>query len=279
MKRFLVLSVLIIVVAIAATLNNPTTPGADITASSVNLLFDQVETELAANADLTDITFTPYETGDNIIKGSDGGDPLGILTRLYTIVDATSGDKLYPANDLDNLIGQLNATCNEPEVNSNNICSGELNDLFKTVLDDIIAYTSTVTSGGSAIASTFGIGAMHGCYIDSVGDVHCWGWNARSQLGDNSTSNRNYSQKVSMPNGETAVSLWSGLSENCVESNTGSLYCWGYNQYWQLGEAIGTPVATPTEINLGISANPVKISLGERLGCGIFDDNKAYCWG
>jgi alpha-tubulin suppressor-like RCC1 family protein len=55
------------------------------------------------------------------------------------------------------------------------------------------------------------------------------------------------------------------------------MYCWGNNQYGQLGDGSTTPSTTPREVLAGYSMVEVSAGLGHT--CGISADGSAYCWG
>ena len=80
--------------------------------------------------------------------------------------------------------------------------------------------------------------------------------------------------------GRTAVAISSGLSHTCAILDDGSVSCWGYGAYGQLGNG-GTPDAsTPTSTSsLGIGRTAVAISSGYYHTCAILDDGSVSCWG
>ena len=69
-------------------------------------------------------------------------------------------------------------------------------------------------------------------------DLKCWGYNGYGQLGIGNRIDKGTPTKVDLGAGRTATYVSSGGNVNCAILDNGSLKCWGYNYYGQLG--IGT---------------------------------------
>lgn len=83
---------------------------------------------------------------------------------------------------------------------------------------------------------------------------------------------------LGLPAGQTLehAALWSraGKSHGCLVA-TGALWCWGANEYGQLGHPVET---------LGIFVRPLteevdRAAVGERHGCALTRDRGVWCWG
>ena len=76
-------------------------------------------------------------------------------------------------------------------------------------------------------------GASHTCALNSSGNVLCWGFNDRGQLGDDSTSNRSYPAFVVQIDGSSTplrgvVQLSAGNSHTCALTSAETVLCWGW---------------------------------------------------
>ena len=139
--------------------------------------------------------------------------------------------------------------------------------------------TSSLGTGRTAVAISSG--GSHTCAVLDDGSVSCWGYNGNGQLGDGTTTQRSTStQTSSLGTGRTAVAISSGEDHTCAVLDDGSVSCWGYNGYGQLGDGTTTDRNTPTQTSsLGTGRTAVAISSGDSHTCAVLDDGSVSCWG
>jgi alpha-tubulin suppressor-like RCC1 family protein/outer membrane protein OmpA-like peptidoglycan-associated protein len=124
--------------------------------------------------------------------------------------------------------------------------------------------------------------------------IMCSGKNTSGQLGDGTTTNREYLSEISdWRKVDGTRQIAAGKSHVCAISGVGStsppgegtLYCWGDNQYGQLGIGNTTNSSVPVAVvsNAGFTNGMVKgLVLGDNHTCAIQNVNsfdKLYCWG
>jgi hypothetical protein len=140
-----------------------------------------------------------------------------------------------------------------------------------------------LTAGGSPNITGAG---RHACGITSSGAAYCWGHNALGQLGIGLNPGCGPSRYCSTPmpvaGGLTFVSLSAGDAHTCGIVESGEAYCWGYNNWAQLGAAgddsCGQPCGpVPLPVRGGLTF--AQITAGSRHTCGVTTDGAAYCWG
>ena len=119
----------------------------------------------------------------------------------------------------------------------------------------------------------------HMCAILDDGSAMCWGDNLIGQLGDGTTTDSNIPVAVSLPAGRTATALALGNYHSCAILDDGSIHCWGYNGYGQLGDGTNTNSNTPVAVNLPAGRTATALALGWQHSCAILDDGSAMCWG
>lgn len=139
----------------------------------------------------------------------------------------------------------------------------------------------STTSGDMLTKSVSDIdaGYTHTCAI-AEDKVYCWGSNGVGQLGIGTTTASPVPKAVTigLP-GQKATSVTAGANYSCAVVE-GTAYCWGKNDFGQLGQPIGLASSTlPLPVG-GILAgkNVSKISAGGTHTCAIADGD-AYCWG
>ena len=65
----------------------------------------------------------------------------------------------------------------------------------------------------------------------------------------------------------------------CTFMEDGSLYCWGENNYGQVGDGTATERHTPVEVTLPVGRTVSQGDGGETHTCAVMDDGSLYCWG
>ena len=144
-------------------------------------------------------------------------------------------------------------------------------------------YTPTQTSslGTGRTAVAISSGQSHTCAILDDGSVSCWGANHQRQLGDGTnTHGTTPTRTSSLGTGRTAVAISTGMHHTCAILDDGTVSCWGWNIYGQLGDGTTTNRGTPTQTSSpGTGRTAVAISSGYQHTCAILDDSSVSCWG
>ena len=120
-------------------------------------------------------------------------------------------------------------------------------------------------------------GSHHNCIIDNMGELKCWGRGTSGQLGIGNSINIDTPAKVDLGAGRTATYVSAKGMVSCAILDNGSLKCWGYNYYGQLG--IGTSgngpdstKDTPQYVDLGTNRTAKSVSNGWSHTCAILDN-------
>jgi len=100
------------------------------------------------------------------------------------------------------------------------------------------ASTPVCSTGACRGIKQISVGGLHACALFDDGTVRCWGHNANSQLGLGSASIDLLSRPGPAVVGLTDVEhVASGYEHSCAITRSGALFCWGNNDYGQLGGA------------------------------------------
>ena len=127
-------------------------------------------------------------------------------------------------------------------------------------------------------------GNHQACAVTTAGSVQCWGSNQNGELGNGHTA----------LNGEPlgpVVGLTSGISDvetagqgskatfshTCALAVTGTVSCWGWNVFGQLGDGTTTDSYVPVAVK-GL-ANVREIGVAALHTCSITNKHGVVCWG
>jgi alpha-tubulin suppressor-like RCC1 family protein len=140
---------------------------------------------------------------------------------------------------------------------------------------------SSIT-GVTAIAA----GGGHTCALTSAGGVECWGFNSYGQVGDGTTTNRASPVPVSgLASGVTAIAA--GNNHTCALTASGTVQCWGFGFYGQLGNASIASSSVPVAVTALPSA-ATAIATGGTHSCALIPSGAStannassaiWCWG
>ena len=136
-------------------------------------------------------------------------------------------------------------------------------------------------------ASRVAAGARHSCALVADGAAYCWGFNAYGQLGLGAHGDTDVLQPTAVVGNLHFASIAAGGLHSCALSATGEAYCWGANDWGQLGApstencgGVGAPDScsvVPQRVD-GAQAFAVIAPGGEHT-CALTSDGRAFCWG
>jgi alpha-tubulin suppressor-like RCC1 family protein len=148
--------------------------------------------------------------------------------------------------------------------------SGQLGDgtstgrLVPTAAAAGLTFTSIRAGRANSIFTTT-------CGLTAAGDVYCWGWNSKGQLGAGpSTDPCVPFQAPGTTGGGPATSICSyrplkvnglvgvvaldvGFEHACALTSVGQIFCWGDNQNGELGDGTGVAQPTPVLVKGGLA--------------------------
>jgi alpha-tubulin suppressor-like RCC1 family protein len=129
-------------------------------------------------------------------------------------------------------------------------------------------------------------GDSHTCGLTADGVAYCWGFNSSGQLGNGAEPGTQSPSSVdtsTIPAKKAFVRLAIGGYHTCGLTAQGVAYCWGDDNYGQLGNggtSQNTQSPSPVDIST-LSGNKVFVQLTNNVyhTCGLTADGAAYCWG
>ena len=121
--------------------------------------------------------------------------------------------------------------------------------------------------------STYG---RHSCAVSRAGSVWCWGTNAWDRLGGGTAASQSITPVV-VAGGQQFNRVSVGADHSCAIAAGGALYCWGHNDWRQLGR--NTPAQTPVPQIVAAGTSFKDVSAGSSFTCAVTVAGSTLCWG
>lgn len=132
-------------------------------------------------------------------------------------------------------------------------------------------------------------GGVHTCALTDAGRVFCWGGNLHGQLGDGSDRDLSWipvpvkTRGVRGLNGRNFAAVFAGTHHTCALNDRGRAYCWGDNEWGQLGDGTTEQRNIPVPVDTGTAGftrrNVTSIAPAGWHTCALTDAKRAFCWG
>lgn len=115
------------------------------------------------------------------------------------------------------------------------------------------------------------------CALTDNGGVQCWGTNYDGQLGNGTeTDSLTPVPVIGLP--DPVRQLSAGGLHTCAITITNEVFCWGWNEYGQLGNNSNTSSSTPVKVE-SLSNHAQSISTGIAHSCALLSGGEVMCWG
>jgi len=77
--------------------------------------------------------------------------------------------------------------------------------------------------------------------------------------------------------GQAVVQVATGQDHTCAVTATGEVWCWGRNEYGQLGDGTTLDRLTPVRVS-GLSG-ALQVAVGSEHSCALRNSGRVFCWG
>ncbi|HEX6588874.1 MAG TPA: hypothetical protein VF039_07625 [Longimicrobiales bacterium] len=157
-------------------------------------------------------------------------------------------------------------------------------------LENGTACTAPVPVHGRRLLRDVTVGEAHGCGRFQQ-TAYCWGWDRFGQLGDAGQATQRCftpggldplpcsleARSVALGFGVTDIDA--GPSHSCAATTAGDLYCWGLNQFGQLGTGDRVDGDTPRRVLTPDGERIIEVAAALSHTCALAESGNAYCWG
>ncbi|WP_083195032.1 hypothetical protein [Pararhodobacter sp. CCB-MM2] len=144
-------------------------------------------------------------------------------------------------------------------------------------------YMATQVAGLGRRNRTIATGGYSSCAINRRGRLFCWGSNGNGQLGDGTSTHANLPVRALTPLGMTEITMGAdhvGHAYACALNRNRRAYCWGDNDYGQLGDGTATDRSVPTPVTrLGAGVSQIAAASVSTHTCAINRIGRLLCWG
>lgn len=125
------------------------------------------------------------------------------------------------------------------------------------------------------------VGGSHACTIDDQGAAFCWGSDSHGQVGDDPDLLTEFTPSpVAGGHAFAALANGFGATYSCALDQGGDAFCWGSNNFGQLGDGAFTgSAANPAPVAVAGGFTFVSLTAGLATTCGLTGTGTAYCWG
>ncbi len=250
------LIVVIVIIGILTALSVVVYSGAQVNTHNTTL---QSDLRNAATQLKNDMNFTgEYPTGNTVPSTLVASDT---NSYQYTSVDGTSYCLTITSSFAGTTAYHISSGNNVVEEGA---CDGHTTDGSVIIAD-----------GWTAIAP----GVTHTCGI-MTGTIYCWGWNNYGQLGNGTTTDSSTPVAVNTATmSGTVTGIVAGGYHTCATTTSG-IYCWGMNNYGQLGNGTTTDSSTPVAVDTSMMSGTVTaLAAGNYYHTCAATTNGVYCWG
>lgn len=141
-----------------------------------------------------------------------------------------------------------------------------------------VLFFSTSSLSNAAVATAVGVGYTHSCAALASGGAKCWGSNVSGELGTTKPGSSATPVEVQGLSQYQIAAIEGGTYFTCALTSTGSVFCWGINNYGQLGTKTVASSNKPLQIQIP-TGTAKAISVGTAHACALDTYGNIYCWG
>lgn len=170
---------------------------------------------------------------------------------------------------------------------------GGMGQLGSLAVYQLTSSRPALVDGGLTLHS-FALGTLHSCALDPAGQAYCWGsdWNGRlgvtagsractisviTSTGTTTTPTTCSPTPVAVSTTARFATLAATSDATCGLTATGDTYCWGSNDFGELGTGGFTSNTVPAQVQ-GVPAFR-ELHGHDRGFCGLTSGGDIYCWG
>lgn len=138
--------------------------------------------------------------------------------------------------------------------------------------------TPVTLVGQTHVALQVAAGLDYACLLNDQGTVRCWGKNGHGQVGGNNNFTIAYVPITVSGLATNMVAVATGHFHACALDAAGAMWCWGRNDYGQLGAGSAGADSAPVAVS-GLADGVLQMALGDYHSCAVTGTGALQCWG
>jgi len=124
--------------------------------------------------------------------------------------------------------------------------------------------------------------SYHTCALTNAGVAYCWGANTSGQLGTGEAFLDEHDTPFPVDTDLKFASITGGTYHTCTLTKASIVYCWGDDEYGQLGDGANSDASAPVVMDIsGVSGKIASIAAGSSAysTCVVTTKGDVYCTG
>ncbi|MBN8616399.1 MAG: hypothetical protein J0L92_37785, partial [Deltaproteobacteria bacterium] len=159
---------------------------------------------------------------------------------------------------------------------------------------DCTPWVTPIAFERTADIARLSLGSQHTCALLTDATVWCWGQNRNGELALGSPGMQDVAARrapVEVTNLTDIAQIELGARHSCARRNDGTVWCWGSNDFGQLGDGVldhpepscmnGSSLVDCTSVPVQVAGidDAVDLDVGRHHSCVIRSDATVWCWG
>ena len=153
--------------------------------------------------------------------------------------------------------------------------NGELGTGNHTSQDQPRQVTTPAARGWAGVTT----GSADSCGIRAGGTLWCWGDNTYGELGTSNHTSQDRPRQVTTPAAGGWASITAGYGHICATRTNSTLWCWGFDDFGQLGTGTGSNQDRPRQVITPAPGEWASVTAGDTHTCATRTGGTLWCWG